>query len=140
MSDTVTEGGCFCGKVRYSISGEPVKKALCHCYDCRKISGSTYSTNAVMPEAGFKLLAGTPKQHTVKSDTGRTVTSHFCGDCGSTMWRDGEAFPGLKVLKVGTFDDVNAFDNFKPVAELFTPHRVSWVPAIEGAAQMTTMS
>lgn len=62
------------------------------------------------------------------------------GDCGSTLWRDGDAFPGLKVFKVGTFDDVNAFDNFKPVAELFTTHRVSWVPAIEGAAQKETMS
>ncbi|KAF2689915.1 hypothetical protein K458DRAFT_356297 [Lentithecium fluviatile CBS 122367] len=134
------EGGCFCGKVRYSVSGDPVAKALCHCLDCRKITGSTYSTNAIFPKDGFKLVSGTPKQHAVKADSGNTITSHFCGDCGSTMWRDGNAFPGMMVFKVGTFDDVNAFDKFKPGAELFAPERVSWVPEMEGAAQKKAMS
>lgn len=52
-------------------------QALCHCYDCRKISGSSYSTNAVMPESSFTLLSGTPKEYTTKSEAGRTITSYF---------------------------------------------------------------
>jgi len=54
-----------------------VWKALCHCLDCRKISGSAYSTNAVIPQDGFKLISGTPKKHEVQSGSGRAITSHF---------------------------------------------------------------
>lgn len=115
-------------------------KALCHCTDCKKITGSTYSTNAVYPEAGFKVLKGTAKQHTVTADSGNKITSHFCGDCGSTMWRDGATFNGLKVLKVGTLDDTEALANAKPGAELFAPARVSWVTAVENAKQAERMS
>jgi hypothetical protein len=50
---------------------------LCHCLDCRKITGSAYSTNAIYPEDGFKVTKGTPKQHTVKGDSGNEITSHF---------------------------------------------------------------
>jgi hypothetical protein len=42
-------------------------------------------------------------------------------------------------MQVGTFDDVNAFDTFKPAAELFAPHRVSWVPEMKDAAQKDGM-
>lgn len=36
-------------------------------------------------------------------------------------------------------DDVGAFDGAKPGAELFTEHRVSWVPETEGAQQLKGM-
>lgn len=107
--------------------------------DCRKISGSTYSTNLVIKEQGFKLLSGKPKEIAKKGDSGNVITSHFCGDCGSTMWRDGPSFPGMKIIKVGTMDDVNALAEAKPVAELFAPHRVEWVNEIPGADQKSTM-
>lgn len=52
-------------------------KALCHCADCRKISGSTYSTNAIFPSTQFKVTQGTPKQHSKTADSGNVITSHF---------------------------------------------------------------
>ena len=70
-------GGCLCGNVRIVASGRPYRVGLCHCLDCRKITGSAYSTNAVYPEDGFKVTKGTPKQHTVKSDSGNEITSYF---------------------------------------------------------------
>jgi hypothetical protein len=48
------------------------------------------------------------------------------------MQADGE-------MQVGTVDDKGAFDKFKPTAELFTPHRVSWVPELDGCAQKEGM-
>ncbi|TGJ86357.1 hypothetical protein E0Z10_g2421 [Xylaria hypoxylon] len=133
------EGGCFCGKVRYSIEGEPLGKALCHCYDCRKISGSTYSTNIIVAGPGFKLLSGTPKSIAKTADSGREIVSHFCGDCGSTLWRDGAAFGDGRVIKVGTLDDANAFDDYAPAVELFTSHRVGWVSEVSTAVQKAQM-
>lgn len=33
-------------------------QALCHCGDCKKISGSTFSNNVVVQTDGFKNVSG----------------------------------------------------------------------------------
>lgn len=81
----------MCGAVRYTIEGEPLSKALCHCRDCQKITGSTYSTNAVYKDSGFKVTQGQPKTHSAKGDTGNTITSSFwyvAGMCKSDSIAD----------------------------------------------------
>ncbi|KAH6881283.1 hypothetical protein J4E91_008886 [Alternaria rosae] len=132
-------GGCFCGNVRYEVQGESGGNILCHCLDCRKITGSAYSTNAVYSDEGFKVTKGTPKAHTVKGDSGNDVTSMFCGDCGSTMWRQGDTFAGKRIIKVGTLDDTSILDNMKMNAELYVDHRPKWVGSQESAAQKSGM-
>jgi hypothetical protein len=52
-------------------------QALCHCLDCRKISGSTYSTNGIFPKDNFKATSGTPKEYASKADSGNSITSYF---------------------------------------------------------------
>ena len=94
----------------------------------------------IIKEDDFKVLSGNAKPISKTADSGNTITSHFCGDCGSTMWRDGPSFPGLKIIKVGTLDDVDALAKAKPTVELFAPTRVDWVKEISGAAQKQTMS
>ena len=94
----------------------------------------------IIKEDDFKVLSGNPKPISKIGGSGNTITSHFCGDCGSTMWRDGLGFPGLKIIKAGTLDDVDALAKAKPTAELFTLTRVDWVNEIPGAAQKQTMS
>lgn len=94
----------------------------------------------LVKEDDFKVLSGNAKTISKTADSNKTITSHFCGDCGSTMWRDGPTFPGLKILKVGTLDDVDALAKAKPTVELFAPTRVEWVNEIPGAAQKQTMS
>ena len=93
-----------------------------------------------MPENGFKVTSGSPKTISKKADGGNTITNHFCGDCGSTLFRDGASFPGMKVVKAGVMDDVDALDQAKPAVELFAPERVSWVQEIPGAEQKKTMA
>merc|ERR1712098_20255 len=38
-SPTMPTGSCFCDGVKIEYSGEPAMTALCHCADCRHISG-----------------------------------------------------------------------------------------------------
>ncbi|KAF1911486.1 Mss4-like protein [Ampelomyces quisqualis] len=133
-------GGCMCGNVRYEVSGDSEASILCHCIDCRKIGGSTYSSNAVYNADGFKVTKGTPKQHKKKADGGNDITSNFCGDCGSTMWREGATFAGKRIIKAGTLDDTSILDNFKADAELYANTRPKWVGAQSGAAQKDGMS
>lgn len=132
-------GGCACGNIRISFDSEPSAKALCHCSDCKKISGSAYSTNIIIPNAGFNITSGTPKTWSKKADSGAEITTSFCGDCGTNMWRTTPTFGENRVLKVGILDGLDALNDAKPEVELYAPERVSWLPAQAGAAQFKGM-
>jgi hypothetical protein len=92
-----------------------------------------------VPGARFAVTAGAPRAVAKTADSGRVVTSHFCGDCGSTLWRDGDSFGDFKVIKAGVMDDVAAVDAARPAVELFIARRAGWVPAVEGAEQREAM-
>lgn len=79
------------------------------------------------------MTSGEPKKHTVKADSGKDITSNFCPECGSTMWREGETFGSAKVIKAGTVDDADFLNKQKPGVELYTPERPSWVSGVEGS-------
>jgi len=131
-------GGCFCNKIRVNFTGEPNAHLLCHCLDCRKIGGASYSNNIVVPEDAFKL-EGKPKEISKQADSGKKITSHFCPDCGTTLFRTGESFPGAVIIKAGVLDDPEWPSQNKPKGELFASERVAWVSPIEDAAQMDGM-
>ncbi|KAL8833995.1 MAG: hypothetical protein Q9170_003969 [Blastenia crenularia] len=84
----MNSGSCLCGQCTVQITADPKLKALCHCLDCRKITGSTYSTNVLIPNDACTLVSGTPKQYTKGTNKGNQITSFFCGDCGTTIWRE----------------------------------------------------
>lgn len=155
----MTTGQCLCGAVKITISGEPVAvvsprrtrpdtsaasheltniiQALCHCRDCQRISGSAFGFNWVVPAAQLSVI-GTPKEYTSTADSGNPVTSHFCGNCGTTLWREGPATQGMTYVKGGMLDGAAA-EGAKPVAEIFTKSRLPWLQAIEGAHQKEVM-
>ena len=67
-------------------------------------------------------------------DSENEMTSHFCGNCGSTLYRISTGYPGLVVIKAGCIDDFNTEDG-KPALELYTRSHVSWLPNIDGVKQ-----
>ena len=75
------------------------------------------------------------KGYTTQALSGNDVTNHFCGYCGTTMWRDGPATQGICYLKAGILDDSAEVDGRKPAAEIFTTRRISWLHPIDGAFQ-----
>ena len=38
-------GGCICGSIKYSINSKPLFTQVCHCLDCKKLTGSSYVMN-----------------------------------------------------------------------------------------------
>lgn len=113
-------------------------QALCHCGDCHKISGSTYSTNVAVEDGTFKV-DGSPKQYAKTADGGNKIVSHFCGECGSTLYRTGDSFPGLVIVKAGCLDDSDKFQYAKPDLELYAPQRPVWVSQVSGTQDQTGM-
>ena len=52
------QGSCYCGAVKYEIHGRLLLFANCHCPDCRKFTGSAFSSVLVTESEGFKLISG----------------------------------------------------------------------------------
>ena len=116
-------GGCLCGAVRYSVRGEPVHVRRCHCADCRKESGSTFTVYALWPAEAFELSGE------VSSYDGRG----FCPRCGSRLLDTSDPEGALIEIRVGSLDD--APFELKPADEIWVKRRESWIPPVEGAAQ-----
>jgi hypothetical protein len=43
---------------------------------------------------------GNLKEISKVADSGKNITSYFCGDCGTTLFRKGDSFPNNVILKV----------------------------------------
>jgi hypothetical protein len=98
------EGGCLCGRVRYSAAAEPAFVGLCHCTDCQKFSGSAFATVVAVPAAALEVT-GTLKTFTKPGDSGKPMHRRFCPDCGSGVVEAADALPGVVMISAGTLDD-----------------------------------
>ncbi|RDY66007.1 hypothetical protein DX912_15040 [Lysobacter soli] len=54
MSDeTIFEGGCLCGAIRYRATAEPLRGVICHCGMCRRHSGAPALAFVHFPATAF---------------------------------------------------------------------------------------
>ena len=105
------EGGCLCGAIRYAVRAEPVRVTICHCTTCQKMTGSAYLVEPIFYRGDVGSSGAAPKVFNRCSDgSGKRVSLHFCGECGTSMFLDFERFPDVFGLFGGTFDDPNWFD------------------------------
>ena len=127
------EGGCARGSIRYSSDADPVMVVNGYCENCRKITGSTHSSNLGMP-AGSVTVTG----DTIATFVGTTGASgmpfnrYFCSNYGTHFRSEGPAYEGIEMIKVGTLDNAEAFP---PVAHIWTDQKLSWIEIPEGAPQ-----
>lgn len=108
-------GGCLCGDVRITTSGQPYRVGICHCLDCRKHHGALFGASAIFPQQAV----------TIEGETHSYAGRHFCPRCGSSVF--GRSEDEIEV-HLGVLD---APDQFKPTYELWTVRRESWLPAFD---------
>lgn len=89
MQSDARPGGCFCGEVRFSVTGPLRPVIACHCTQCRKTSGHFWAATSV-PHAAFRLTRDAGLRWFRASPT---AARGFCAGCGSSLfWQpDGEA-------------------------------------------------
>lgn len=118
--ETVRTGGCLCGAVRFTVRGEPYKSGLCHCTDCRRVTGSAFLAYADWRPGQFETTGE------VSTYSGRS----FCPVCGSRVF----SLSDHQVeIYLGTLDD--APNGIAPVNEGWTIRREHWQREIAGAGQ-----
>ena len=128
-------GGCLCGDVRYSASGEPAVMSICHCVHCQKLTGSAFVEVVAVSAEAFKLQ-GKLKTFTIAGDSGRKKHSKFCPRCGTVLVFEAEGFPGMALIMGGTLDDPSCV---KPTMALFCDSAQPWLATDHGMTNFRRM-
>jgi hypothetical protein len=118
-------GGCLCGRVRYTVSGDPAFSGLCHCRNCQRYTGSAFETVIAFPSASVDIQ-GELKTYNDTGDSGKQVRRRFCPNCGSGVVAEGDVLPGITLVLAGTLDDPAAFT---PAMEIYCGSAQPWVHA-----------
>lgn len=92
-------GGCFCGAVRYEVSGPMTAVTYCHCSRCRRWHGHVGAWTATDREHFRLTEARGLKWHAASP----TVRRGFCAECGSSVLWDEAGEPKMS-LCAGTLD------------------------------------
>ena len=126
MSDeTVLEGGCGCGHVRYRVTGEPIFVNNCHCRQCQQQTGGTSVVNAFIESERFELLSGDLCKHTLRAGSGGPHGIVRCAACGIALYSEYPRFAGLGIgFRVGTLDEPGSLT---PDAVIYVGEKMPWV-------------
>ena len=116
-------GGCACGSLRYTCTGEPFYMGNCHCRDCQQGTGSGYFPAVAVQGSDFSITEGEPKWFEKASDQGTVMKRGFCGDCGSPLFLINGAIPDGRVVYAGSLDDPG---QYKPSRNIFVSRAHAW--------------
>lgn len=45
-TENIIPGSCLCGQIRYQAVGDPFARIICHCGNCRKVTGASFMANS----------------------------------------------------------------------------------------------
>lgn len=117
------QGGCLCSQVRYELSGEPLAVVICHCKNCQKQSGSTFSINIIGQSEQIEIQ-GNLSTYADTNDSGDPVNRNFCENCGSPIFSEILSQGNLIALKVGTLDDTS---DIEPQTQFWCISKQNWL-------------
>lgn len=112
-------GGCHCGLVRFTTAGTPFHETICHCADCRRVSGAASVAWFSIRRAEMSWTAGTPSAY--RSSPG--LVRRFCGACGTTFTFEDDRHPEEIDLATATLDDPSAVP---PKDHVFVSQAPTW--------------
>jgi hypothetical protein len=119
-------GSCLCGRITYTCDADPLATAACHCADCQKQTGTSFSVVVAVPKDALKIEGNTLASFTtVGTDTGKDVTRQFCRECGSPIASLSEGMPELALIKAGTLNDR---DWLEPQMHTWCDSAQPWIP------------
>ena len=74
-------GECICGSIKYSINSKPLFTQVCHCLDCKKLTGSSYVMNTSIFEDSLKISGELLKAELI-AGSGKNVLITFVKNVG----------------------------------------------------------
>ncbi|KAJ5165837.1 hypothetical protein N7492_006133 [Penicillium capsulatum] len=128
----VIKGSCLCAQIQYEATGDVLNATMCHCNDCRKVSGSAFVTNSIYLKEQLRILSG---EHLLKTfdketDAGNVLSRSFCSNCGSPLFITSKNHPGAQVVSVGSMDFASGKNEWQPRDEYYSHRRAEWFPEL----------
>jgi hypothetical protein len=114
------KGGCYCGSVRYEVSGTPFDATFCHCADCRRCAAAPFVAWFSVKRSEFRVVQGEPK-HFASSEA---VLRTFCPDCGTPLTYQHDGFPDEIDVSTCSLDMP---DLVPPEDHTWTSQKLEWI-------------
>jgi hypothetical protein len=95
---------CSCGQLTAVTEGNPIRVSVCHCLACQRRTGSVFGAQARFTKQSV-AITGRSTAFVRIGDSGKTLTFHFCPDCGSTVYYVIEGNEDTFAIPVGAFAD-----------------------------------
>ncbi len=121
-------GSCCCGKLSVSVSADPLRVSICHCFDCQKRSGSVFAAQVRFPRESVQVH-GEYSTYTRTADSGSPIHFQFCSNCGGTISYYLDQDPDKLAIPIGIFSDPS-FP--QPVYSVYEERMHHWVKLPEG--------
>lgn len=118
------EGRCLCGNLKYTSEAEPSAQVVCHCIDCQRQTGTAFSIVLLLQEVDLSISGSSHATTSSFGGTGRKTIRHFYNNCGSPIYSQPQAYPGLAALKAGTLGDTSWL---KPTINVYCETAQPWV-------------
>ena len=128
----IIKGGCHCGQIAFSIDtsveayAEPLM-LTCHCRDCQQITGTGHARSIGVHKGFIKWEGtGTTSKYDLQSQMGNGVESHFCGTCGTPVYKRAVGLaPDIIFLHAGILDGKSK-NMFNPQVEIWMHSKPAW--------------
>jgi hypothetical protein len=86
---------CFCGEVRFEVTGDPVAMGYCHCASCRHWSAGPVNAFTLWKPETLKVTQGAASIGTYNKTPGSS--RKWCQKCGGHLFTD---HPGFGLVDV----------------------------------------
>ena len=116
-------GGCICGEIKYTINAKPLFTQVCHCRDCKKLTGSSYVMNTSIFDNSLNIIGDLSKGELI-AGSGKKCTHYFCKKCGVYIYADYEFAIGRLTVRTKTFSNPELFP---PQAHIFVKNKDPWI-------------
>ncbi|WED29414.1 GFA family protein [Vibrio sp. DW001] len=119
----IRTASCSCNLVTIRCMGEPIRTAICHCFECQKRTGSVFGVQARYLTENT-VLDGEIVSYSRIADSGNQVTYDFCPRCGTTMRLKLNAVPDATIVPLGLFKEQ---DFTSPSFSVYEQRKRGWI-------------
>ena len=92
-TETKHEASCFCGDVKFTVTGKPEVMAYCHCDSCRQWSAAPVSAFTLWKPAALEITQGLDNiagfdRNPISGDDSVVSNRVWCKTCGGHLYTD----------------------------------------------------
>ncbi|KAI0843773.1 Mss4-like protein [Hypoxylon sp. FL0890] len=126
---------CLCGGVQGVISGPIPYHQICHCRECKKITGSTHGDFLMVKDHHLIFTRGARTMYSYRVNSAVDFDQFIfrCGECSTPIYvKQGGLQSTRTLVFVGCLVNTEWLDQHKPDAEISVSEKCTWLPKLQG--------